>query len=245
LDKSLSIIKNAKAADKEYWTAAVYENYAYIYKDLGLAKDCDAYLDKSLAIYRKIISQTDGSPIPLGIIKDKIDSLDYTKINNKPNTQEYKVILNLDNQKLKELPNNLPNNIENLSASGNRIHDISSLTAEFLDLKYLNLSDNRIRNANIDFKNVSNLVWLNLSKNKLRSLKADLSSLTQLDFLDLSYNSLKDIPNSIMSLKSLKVLNLKGNKIPFEQISNIIRALPNTNILYDEYIIKGEESEQE
>ena len=76
-------------------------------------------------------------------------------------------------------------------------------------------------------------------------MQGNISELKQLQFLDLSGNALKNIPIGIAELKHLRILNIKGNKIPFEQISNLIRILPNTNILYDEFILKGEEEDSD
>jgi len=63
--------------------------------------------------------------------------------------------------------------------------------------------------------------------------------------LDLSDNDLEEIPRNICGCENLQVLNLKGNEINFESLTNIIRCLPNTNILFDEYEPKSEEETED
>lgn len=246
LKESQAIIYKYKTAEAKYWKAAIKENYALTYREIGMMEEFHRYLDSAISDYKVIISQPDGSPMPLQLIKDNLNNLNYTKEYSAAltNTGSNNTI-NYDNQKLKEIPNEIPNSVINLSLANNRLKDIPFRILEFNKLKYLNLANNKIKAVKIDFSRLQNLQWINLSGNKIRSIDESISQLKNLNFLDLSNNALKKLPLGLGNLKNLKVLNLKNNKIPFEQIAQLIKSLPNTNILYDTYVLKGEEQEIE
>ncbi len=243
LKESQSIIYKYKNADARYWKAAIKENFAYTYKAIGMNEEAQRYLDSAIVDYKILIAQPDGSPIPLQLLRENMLNLNFTKEQFKSFDKSDYTTINYDNQKLKELPNNTPNNVVNLSITDNRFKDIPFNIQNFTDLKYLNLANNKIKAIKLDFSKLKNLNWLNLSGNKIRTIDESISELKNLNFLDLSNNLLKKLPLGLCNLKNLKVLNLKNNKIPFEQIAQLIKCLPNTNILYDTFIRKGDEIE--
>ena len=252
-ESAIKFLKRSKAAiettkfnrESKYWLAAIDESYFYIFRDLGLIDEARKHLNSALAAFERIINQKDGSPLPLDLIRDNLKNLEYQNQLLKPETFGLNKIINLDNQKLKQVPSDLQLDLENLSMANNKLRDFPASLFQYKEIKYLNLSNNRIRNIQFDFANLNKLIWLNLSNNSLKTMQGNISELKQLQFLDLSGNALKNIPIGIAELKHLRILNIKGNKIPFEQISNLIRKLPNTNILYDEYILKGEEEDSD
>ena len=152
--------------------------------------------------------------------------------------------VNYDKCKLKTLDKELPADVENVSAAENKLKDFPYVALQLKKLKYLNLRDNRIVNFTIGERNAK-LEWLDLSNNKLKVVPETIANLPNLTFLDLSGNKLKDLPISLTSLKKLKWLNLKNNKIPSDKLKNIIKALPETNIMHDEYILKAQTKEEE
>jgi Leucine-rich repeat (LRR) protein len=244
LKESQAIIYKYQNIEAKYWKAAIQENLAYTYKDIGLYEEAQKYLDSAINQYKIIIAQPDGSPIPLQLLKENMSNLTFSKEQFKAFTKSDITTINYDNQKLKELPNNTANNVVNLSVSNNRFTDIPAQLINFKDLKYVNLANNKIKSVKLDFSRLPILQWLDLSGNKIRTIDESIAYLKNLNFLDLSNNALKTLPAGLCNLKNLKVLNLKKNKIPFEQIAQLIKCLPNTNILYDTYIRKGDEIEE-
>ncbi len=243
LNLSQKMLSQNKSKEAIYWRAAIKEGFALTYKDIGMYPEASKYLDSAINEFKAVIVQPDGSPLPLEHIREQLNEMQITKQIIKP-LQSLQNILNYDNQKLKEFPSDIPNNIENLSLSNNRFKTIPSGLANYNRIKYLDLSNNKIRDGRFNFSVLPNVLWLNLSNNKIRNLDESISALKKIEFLDLSGNAIKKIPFGLCELKTLKVLNLKDNKIPFEQITNLIKCLPNTNILYDIYVLKGDELEE-
>ncbi len=245
-----------------YWTATAHEFMGYMYRDMvasGNYNDNAEYFEalakenfeNALAGFRKAVKQNDGSPSALGAINDQIQrvqsTVDDAGRSGKTSSVNYSNarIVNYDNSKIKEIPDNLPVNLENFSAVNNRIKDISGTFARYKSLKYINLKKNRIASIDNAINGLKKVKVLNLSGNKLKTLPVGIGDLQQLEILDLSKNKLKEIPSSITSLKNLKVLDISGNKIPFSQISTLLKSMPNTNIIFDTYELVDEEAEDE
>lgn len=225
-----------------YWFAASEEYMGFVYKDMKMYDEAFLHFSKALDIYNRLIDQKDGSPAALQSIINSIDNIELEKntLNTSPGpgkSSGYRYsgdIINLDNQKLKSIPSDLPKNIKNLSISDNRIKEFPNLNG-FNSLQYLNLSGNRIRKIE-SFSVLPNLKWLDLSNNNIKDLKSMPEGFAELEYLDLSNNNIKDLPAVLFTYSNLKLINLKGNPVEFNQISNLIRALPNTNILHDRYV---------
>lgn len=249
-------------AGDTYWSATAHEYLGYLYRDMGsggtnddngeyfmaLAKE---HLEQALAGFQKSVRQQDGSPSALSNLRQEVQKLSST-----PQPGEEKAgsgsairkttnakIVNYDNSKLKEIPRDIPAGMENFSAAGNRISDINGALDIAKNLKYLNLKNNRVRSLEGMPKRLKKLKVLNLSGNKIKTLPQDIGDMKDLEILDLSRNKLTDIPSSITSLNHLKVLDLSGNKIPFSRIATILKAMPNTNVLFDRYELIDEEDE--
>ena len=244
LNESQAIIYKDKTKSAKYWKAAIRENLAYTYKEIGMLDEAQKYLDSAINDYKSIITQPDGSPLPLQLLKENLNALNFSKEQIKGITKNGATTINYDNQKFKELPNDIPSNVENLSLANNRFRDMPSQIMSLKNLKYLNMANNKLKSVKIDFSRLSGLLWIDFSSNKIRTIDESIANLKSLNFLDLSNNSLKTLPIGLCNLKNLKVLNLKNNKIPFEQIAQLIKCLPNANILYDTYILKGNEIEE-
>lgn len=251
LDKSAGILSRFNNGEAKYWKSVVKEYYAYIYSDLGKYDKALISIDKAIQEYEARINQIDGSPLPLKMTRDRIKDLtdNYGQTSATPGISGYasglpNVSLNLNNQNLKDVPSGIDKSINNLSLGNNRLKSIPGDLSRLNNLEYLDLSNNKIREVRIDFSNFPKLRWLNLSANKIKNIDESIGSLGRLEILDLSANNIKNLPLSLHKLKNLKILNLKNNRIPFEQIANIIKSLPNTNILYDKYELKSETIEE-
>jgi hypothetical protein len=214
--------QNIVKGKNKYWEAVSYEYMGYFYLNAKNDKPkAMEFLNKAQLLYKEIVDQKDGSPVAMESLLDltqfqsnnnmQSDPVKGQNITNKTGSE----IMNCDSKKLRELPTDIPSNIKNLS-----------------------MADNKFRDFPADLTNFSNLEYLNLENNKIKELPEDIGNMKNLKYLNLSGNKIKKLPESICSMKNLKMLDLKRNKISFEDISNLIRCLPNTNILFDEYILK-------
>ncbi len=239
LEKAGKLIGKNRSWEAQYWSASIDEVYGNIYKKINITDKAREYLNSALSKFQKLIAMPGGSQDAVKILIANLEN----EINGLPLITNNSVVLNFDNQKLRDLPANLPQNVENISISSNRLRNFPQGITNFKQLKVLNLSNNSISEVKFDFGNTPQLRWLDLSNNKIKSLDETIGKASNLEYLDLSDNKLKTIPMSITNLKRLKVLNLKNNRLPFSSIKTILQSLPNTNVLHDEYLQKGEESE--
>lgn len=222
--KAANYLKKGKSIASQhnntYWEAVADEYYAYLYHSLGQTENAKSSLNNAINKYNKIIKQRDGSPYALEEVKENLHNIIQFGDINKYGIDNSSNILNFDNKKINEILSHIPDKVINISLSNCRIKNLYFI-ADFTDLEYLNLSNNRIK-----------------------ELPKNISELIKLKYLDLSNNRLKTIPvEEIHKLSNLKILNLKGNKLNFEDIINLVRMLPNTNIFTDNYIKEIEEDE--
>jgi Leucine-rich repeat (LRR) protein len=150
-------------------------------------------------------------------------------------------VINLSNSKLRLLPEGISLKTKNLILKDNKFRNFPEVISSLKELEYLDLSGNKVKEIPESIENLTDLHYLNLANNKITKIPESISSLKNLKELNLENNKLKDIPQSISELKGLKILNLKGNKLNFEKVLNLVRSLPNTNIIFDEYIKKPDE----
>lgn len=209
--------------DTRYWEAVAKEYRGYLSLCIDMEDAARDNFNQAKRIYKQLVTMKGGSQ---EAIDEVLRSLD--KIENNLNNSNFVIpgisnrkILNLDNQKIKDNFSFIPKGIQNLSLANNRIKNIYGLIDKN-ELQYLNLSENRIK-----------------------ELPLNIDELNKLEWLDLSNNRLKDLPPSVCNMSNLKLLNLKNNRLPIEDITNLIKCLPNTNILYDEYIRKDDEESTE
>lgn len=149
----------------------------------------------------------------------------------------YLVILDLHDNKVKELPDVLGDleKLERLDLSHNELQclpesfrklsqldtlllhynqlkvvpsDLSSLKR----LKVLDMSHNQLSEMPRSFGSLTNLQSLNMSHNSLKTLPSDVANLSILSSLDLCSNNLSQIPD-LSGLSSLKILHLRQNKL--------------------------------
>lgn len=212
--------KLAIDADDDYWLAASHEYFGYYYSALGKPESADKHFKEALDIFERIIRQRDGSNRAMAELRERSDAIKTFRDALDSSTPSEGEVLNFDNRKIEEVMHLLPDNPVNISLAGCRIKNMYFLTG-YESLEFLNLSDNRIKEIPQDIGDLKNLVSL-----------------------DMSYNRIKSLPvTELGSMKNLRVLNLKGNKIPFEDIVNLVRLLPRTNISFDEYEIKEDDEE--
>lgn len=246
--KYLIIAYNLVKGKNNYWEAVALEYIGYYFIKKNDIEKAIRYLNNSQLLYQSIILMDNGSQEVLKNILDKLqfrgkyENIDLKQLEKEIDNFElnlldqdcfkgipsvkneyptYPKVLNYDNKKLRELPNDIDKSVVNLS-----------------------LANNKIREFPQGLLNLTNLEFLNLENNKIKSIPDNINKLKNLKYLNLSNNKLKSIPSTLVDLKNLKLLDLTGNKIPFTDIANLLRAMPNTNILFDEFILKPETTEE-
>ncbi|MCO5249964.1 MAG: leucine-rich repeat domain-containing protein [Candidatus Kapabacteria bacterium] len=242
LDKGLSGVESNRGFESQYWQAVAYEYYGFLYRDMGQQDNADANFRKALDIYSRIIKQSDGSQVAMQNVMESSGRI--SKMLSDGGSMAFgssSGVINLSNSKLRNMPYDLPLNSSSLILSDNRFRDFPDGLNRYKDLEYLDISGNRLRNVSASIGDLNKLHYLDLSNNRIDDLPNDMSKLKNLRELNLSNNKLKEVPMMLCELKGLRLLNLKGNKIRHEDVMNLVRCLPSTNITFDEYIRKEEE----
>jgi tetratricopeptide (TPR) repeat protein len=235
LNDGINAVSKYQGFKAQYWTAAGYEYLGYLYRDMNIPDEAKKHLDKAAQLYRKIIIQEDGSPQAMAEILNKLSN----SLDSKPNVNKTDgEVLNLSSSKLRKLPDGISKSTKNLILKDNKFRDFPEIITSLKDLEYLDLSGNKIKEIPESIENLKKLHCFNLANNKITKIPESISELKDLKELNLENNKIKDIPQSITELKGLRILNLKGNKLKLESVLNLVRSLPNTNIIFDEYIKK-------
>jgi Leucine-rich repeat (LRR) protein len=214
---------NSTSWDTRYWKAVAKEYRGYLALCLDMKDAAKDNFMEAKRIYTQLVSMKGGSQDAIDNVLNSLDNIEKNISSNSfviPGISN-RTILNLDNQKIKDNFSFIPDGIQNLSLANNRIKNVYGLVDK------------------------TNLTHLNLANNRIKELPMNIDDLSNLEWLDLSGNRLKDLPPSMCNMTNLKVLNLKNNRLPIEDITNLIKCLPNTNILYDEYIRKDDSEDED
>ncbi len=240
--KALVLKQYNSSWEGKYWSAVAYEYYGYLFRDMGIRDNSAEWIaeaknnmKKALEIYKRIIDMKEGSPVPVDDLvsdmenlKAQLDQFGVIKgLDKKPTN-----VRNHDNSKLRELPEDIPEDVVNLSLANNRFRYIPYGIFDLKKLKYLNLSGNKIRRMDCCIDELKNLHWLDLSNNKMREISPRIGRLDNLAELNLANNKFRELPKEICSLKNLKVLDLTGNDNLEEKIEELKNCLPNTSVLF-------------
>ncbi|MEN6296203.1 MAG: leucine-rich repeat domain-containing protein [Chloroherpetonaceae bacterium] len=235
LNKARELLSTNTSWEGQYWNAVIDETYGNYYLKLNNTEMSKFSFNQALNKYKKLIKMKGGSQDALA---ELLERSNYLEQNLNMLSGDAKTI-SLDNQKLKQIPALLPQNMESFSCDNCKLKEFPYQLTGYKNLRVINLANNNIKEFQAN--QFPNLVMLDLSNNKIKQIQGDFPANTpKLEYLFLQNNSLKDLPLSIANLKNLKVLNVSGNKIPFSTIKSIIQALPNTLIIHDKYILEQE-----
>jgi Leucine-rich repeat (LRR) protein len=262
LTRGSKYFKNKTGWEYKYWRAVADEYFGLLYFEVSEKQENNdnkeyfkqlsiEHFTRALSSYKKLITQKDGSQIPLEQILASIDLVEGNDAKNKHNKESKSEkyarvgsdVLNYERLKLREIPIGVPSEVKNLTLAENKFRDFPSGLVNFKDLEYLNLSQNKIKTISADIEQLTKLNWLDLSNNNLKELPQTICNLQNLEELNLMNNKLKTLPACFCKLKKLKILNLKGNNLSYSVISNLQKCMPNTNIFVDEYIKKTTNNE--
>ena len=125
-------------------------------------------------------------------------------------------ILNLENNKLTEMPQvifQVAKTLQKLNLTRNEISEIPAAIEELTQLTFFSARHNNLSSIPESFGKLTGLTELRLSNNKISSLPDIFADFSVLSVLDLSFNELEELPVSIGKLACLSVLDVNNNKI--------------------------------
>jgi len=126
-----------------------------------------------------------------------------------------KVLINLSQQGLKEVPIELKGNktVKVLRLYGNYIDSLPDWIGELESLEKLYLGKNKLRHLPESIGNLKQLKLLSAQYNDIEFLPNSIVELANLEQLILNQNKIQFLPDSIGKLKKLDVLQLKFNEL--------------------------------
>ncbi|PZO26996.1 MAG: hypothetical protein DCF13_12580 [Flavobacteriaceae bacterium] len=127
--------------------------------------------------------------------------------------------------------------LKKLTLANNNLQKIPSEIGLLSNLTCLKIGMNNLKTIPLEIFNLINLEILSLSNNPLNELSENIGNLKNLKVLELYDCKLKTLPKSIENLKKLERLNVEKNDISEEELIEIKKKLPNTQI-YNGKIIK-------
>ncbi|CAH1781823.1 unnamed protein product [Owenia fusiformis] len=126
------------------------------------------------------------------------------------------VELNLENNKMRHLPNVLLKlrQLTRLNVGSNRLEDMQGID-KFRRLISLVIENNKLENSTLKeiFSSLRRLETIYAGSNNFTDVPIDIKYLKFLQVLDVSKNALTALPNEVFKLQHLDVLNASGNKI--------------------------------
>ncbi len=233
-----------------------YNNYAIEYLDQTHGKSWSRKLEKEILAKKRSI-EIDYSPLeverltkldlsarslityPKQIEKlDKLEKLffninDLSAIDESICKLSKLKMLGLHHNKFSRFPVEVTclQNLEYLGLDRNKVSKVAPEIGQLTNLQELDLSLNRIRELPVEFSQLTKLTWLDMRENKLRELPTAFENLSNLRTLVLWDNKFNTVPKSLYKMRGLEELFIKlGNDIPENEILELQKVLPNTNI---------------
>jgi len=145
------------------------------------------------------------------------------------------VRLELRKKKLKSFPPEIFRfkNLQWLDLGKNNLTELPDSLYLLENLQYLNVSRNKLSSLPKQIGKMTNLVYINANNNDLSGLPPQIGNLERLRVLDLWSNDFSDFPEALSKLKDLRVLDIRAITISQENINQLKKWLPNTNVHYD------------
>lgn len=143
--------------------------------------------------------------------------------------------ISFEKNKLTEVPSDLARfiNIKQLDFSKNRLTELPTFFIDFDSLEVLNLEKNKLSRFPIEICQLTTLKQLLIGSNDIASLPDCFEYAVNLEFLDLYDNPLSGLPQSMMRMKKLQKIDFTGirfNKVFQKQWTE---QLPNTELVFD------------
>lgn len=140
--------------------------------------------------------------------------------------------IGLDHNKFNKVPEpilTLPN-LKRLQLNNNDLTDLKFIDRRLVGLESIYLYSNQIKQIDCEIENLVNLKELLIFDNEIDSIPACIGSLTNLEKLEIWSNPIKYVTPDIQKLTKLKSMRMEKDNLTEEQMEEIRKWLPNTEI---------------
>jgi hypothetical protein len=140
--------------------------------------------------------------------------------------------IGLDHNEFKKVPEpilTLPN-LKRLKLNNNDLTDLKFIDRRLEGLESIYLYSNQIKQIDCEIENLVNLKELLIFDNEIDSIPDCIGSLTNLEKLEIWSNPIKYVTPDIQKLTKLKSMRMEKDNLTEEQMEEIRKWLPNTEI---------------
>lgn len=140
--------------------------------------------------------------------------------------------IGLDHNEFKKVPEpilTLPN-LKRLKLNNNNLTDLNFIDRRLEGLESIYLYSNQIKQFDCEIENLVNLKELLIFDNEIDSIPDCIGSLTNLEKLEIWSNPIKYVSPEIQKLTKLKSMRMEKDNLTEEQMEEIRKWLPNTEI---------------
>lgn len=140
--------------------------------------------------------------------------------------------IGLDHNEFKKVPESiltLPN-LKRLKLNNNDLTDLKFIDRRLEGLESIYLYSNQIKQIDCEIENLVNLKELLIFDNEIDSIPDCIGSLTNLEKLEIWSNPIKYVTPNIQKLTKLKSMRMEKDNLTEEQMEEIRKWLPNTEI---------------
>jgi Leucine-rich repeat (LRR) protein len=140
--------------------------------------------------------------------------------------------IGLDHNEFKKVPEpilTIPN-LKRLGLNNNKLTDLKFIDNRLEGLESIYLYSNEIERIDCEIKNLKSLKELLIFDNRVDSIPDCIGSLTNLEKLEIWSNPIKYVSPEIQKLTNLKSMRMEKDNLTDEQMEEIRKWLPNTEI---------------
>jgi Leucine-rich repeat (LRR) protein len=140
--------------------------------------------------------------------------------------------IGLDHNEFKKVPEPIMTipNLKRLILNNNKLTDLKFIDKRLEGLESIYLYSNEIKQIDCDIENLKGLKELLIFSNEIDSIPDCIGSLTNLEKLEIWSNPIKYVSPEIQKLTKLKSMRMEKDNLTNEQMEEIRKWLPNTEI---------------
>jgi hypothetical protein len=140
--------------------------------------------------------------------------------------------IGLDHNEFKKVPEpilTIPN-LKRLGLNNNKLTDLKFIDERLEGLESIYLYSNELKQIDCEIENLKSLKELLIFGNEIDSIPDCIASLTNLEKLEIWSNPIKYVSPEIQKLTKLKSMRMEKDNLTVEQMEQIRKWLPNTEI---------------
>ncbi|TAG87011.1 MAG: leucine-rich repeat domain-containing protein [Bacteroidetes bacterium] len=151
----------------------------------------------------------------------------FTKIEEIKKNPDNVIVLDLGDEKLKELPKEIElcKNLQKLVIYGNELKKLPDFLGNLKNLRYIDVYNNQLTDLPANFSNLTHLLYIDLGNNRFKNIPEVIFELKNITHLYIYGNRLKNIDEKIGNLKQLEELRI-GKGLKVLSGGNRIKKLP-------------------